>query len=109
MKIDGEMIHYEISKYLPQSEPNATERVDEKRLPDGQIATANETTEQDAIVNISKETQEAQRIKEIISSEPDIREDKVSELKERIESGRYTIDYDRVAEKLIQASLEDLS
>jgi len=108
MKIDGEMNHYEISKYLPQSESKPTERVDEKRLADEQISKANEPTEQDTIVNISKETQEAQRIKEIISSEPDIREDKVSELKERIESGRYTIDYDRVAEKLIQESLKDL-
>jgi len=108
MKIDNETIHYEISKYLPKSEPTAIERVDEKRLADEQRVKANETAEQDIIVNISKESQEAHRIQEIISSEPDIREDKVSELKERIESGRYTIDYDRVADKLIQASLEDL-
>jgi negative regulator of flagellin synthesis FlgM len=108
MKIDDTMTSHEISKYHPKSEPNPTQQVNEKFSADDQKAKANENAEQDTIVNISKESQEAQRIKELISSEPDIREDKVSELKERIESGKYSIDCDRVADKMIQASLEDI-
>jgi negative regulator of flagellin synthesis FlgM len=108
MKIDDKMIHYEIGKYLPQSMPGATEKIDEKHLPNEQRAETKEWLDQDSIVNLSRESKEAQQIKEIISSEPEIREDKVSALKERIESGRYTIDHDRVADKLVEASLEEL-
>jgi negative regulator of flagellin synthesis FlgM len=108
MKIDDEMIHYEISKCLPQSTPNAAEKTDEKHPADEQRAEAKQGPEQDTIVNLSQASKEAQHIKEIISSEPDIREDKVSELKERIESGRYRIDHDRVADKLVDAFLDEL-
>jgi flagellar biosynthesis anti-sigma factor FlgM len=108
MKIDDKMIHYEISKYLPQSTPNTTEKIDEKRLPDDQRAERKEGPEQDTIVNLSRASKEAQQIKEIISSEPDIREDVVSVLKEKVESGKYTIDHDRVADKLVDASLDEL-
>ena len=108
MKIDDKMIHCEISKYLPQSTPNATEKIDEKRLSDQQRAERKEGPEQDTIVNLSQASKEAQQIKEAISSEPDVREDKVSALKEKVESGKYTIDHDRVADKLVDASMDEL-
>jgi len=59
-------------------------------------------------VNLSQASKEAQKIKEIIASEPDVREDKVADLKERIESGRYTIDHAKVADKLVNELIDEL-
>jgi len=49
------------------------------------------------------------KIKERLDVEPDIRSDKVDELKAQIKSGQYQVDFDGLAEKMINDSLnEDL-
>ena len=106
MKIDDKIINYEISKYLPNSRPNATEKIDEKGISNEQKVEG--SADQDAIVNLSQASKEAQKIEEIIASEPDVREDKVADLKERIESGRYTIDHAKVADKLVNELIDEL-
>ena len=106
MKIDDKMINYEINKYLPKSPPNAAEKVNEKGVSDEQKVGG--SADQDTIVNLSQASKEAQKIREIIASEPDVREDKVAELKERIESGRYTIDHAQVADKLVNELIDEL-
>jgi negative regulator of flagellin synthesis FlgM len=106
MKIDDKIINYEINKYLPKSPPNAAEKLDEKRVSDEQKVGG--SADQDAIVNLSQASKEAQKIREIIASEPDVREDKVADLKERIESGRYTIDHAQVADKLVNELIDEL-
>ena len=63
---------------------------------------------QDVIVDISEASKEAQKIKEIILSEPDIREDKVADLKEKIDSGRYKVNNDLVADKIVSAFLQEI-
>jgi negative regulator of flagellin synthesis FlgM len=105
MKIDDK-ISYEINKYLPNSPPNATEKIDEKGVSNEQKVEG--SADQDAIVNLSQASKEAQKIKEILASEPDVREDKVADLKERIESGRYTIDHAKVADKLVNELIDEL-
>jgi negative regulator of flagellin synthesis FlgM len=109
MKIDDDITPYQINKQLPQSTPSAIEKADEKTPTDEKKVEGIQGPEQDTIVNISKTSQRAQHIREIISSEPDIREDKVSELKERIESGRYRIDHNLVADKLVDSFLDEIS
>ena len=42
-------------------------------------------------------------VNEIIASTPEIREDKISDLKDKIELGTYTINPKAVAEKLVDA------
>ena len=106
MKIDDKIINYEINKYLPQSPPNAAEKIDEKGVSKEQKAEG--SSDQDTIVNLSQASKEAQKIEEIIASEPDVREDKVADLKERIESGRYTIDHAKVADKLVNELIDEL-
>lgn len=108
MKIDDKTITYEISKHLSKSTPNDTEKIDEKQFVDTQRTDVQDTSEQDTIVNLSRASKEAQQIKEIISSEPDIREDKVAALKGRVESGQYKIDHSRVADKLVDAFLDEI-
>lgn len=47
------------------------------------------------------------KIKDRIQQTADIREDKVAEIRERIRSGNYTIDADRLASRMIEESLVD--
>ena len=108
MKIDDRIINYEISKQLPKPIPNATEKIEEKQHSNGQKVEGKSQLEQDTIVNLSLASKEAQLINEIISSESDLREDKVSALKEKIESKRYGIDYEGVADKLVDAFIEEI-
>jgi negative regulator of flagellin synthesis FlgM len=103
MKIDDRIIYYEVSKQLPKSTQNTTELNREKQLPDEQKSAGKAESGQDTIVNLSPALKETQLAKEIIASEPDIREDKVSELKQKIDSGKYTIDYNAVADKLVDS------
>ncbi len=108
MKIDDRIINYEISKHLPQSTPNETKKIEEKQLSDEQKVEKQDQSGQDTIVNLSQASKETQKIKEITASEPDVREDKVSALKGKIESGRYDIDHDVVADKLVDAFLDEI-
>jgi negative regulator of flagellin synthesis FlgM len=108
MKIDDRILNYEISKQLPNSTQNATKVNKEKQISDQQQIEEKAQPEQDTIVNLSQTLKETQLIKEIISSEPDIREDKVSELKQKIESGTYTIDNNAVADKLVDSFIDEI-
>lgn len=108
MKIDDRILNYEISKQLSKSTQNMTEVTREKQLPDPQQVEEKTQSGQDTIVNLSQTLKETQLIKEIISSEPDIREDKVSELKQKIESGKYTIDNNAVAGKLVDSFIDEI-
>jgi flagellar biosynthesis anti-sigma factor FlgM len=49
------------------------------------------------------------KVKDAIRNEPDVRADRVSDVKRRIQEGAYEVDAERLAESLINASLrEDL-
>ena len=108
MKIDDKITNYEISKQLSNSVQNATERVEGKQLSDEKKVEEKNLSGQDTIVDLSPALKETQAIRKIISSEPDVRENKVSELKERIESGRYKIDNEAVADKLVDAFMDEI-
>ena len=50
------------------------------------------------------------KIKSLINSEPEVRTDKVAELKDRIKSGEYKVDSDKLSKKMIEdAFQEDIS
>ena len=60
-----------------------------------------------ALSSAAKDIQEAQRQLEAI---PDVREDKVAQLKEQIENGTYQIDEEKIADKMLKdALLNDLT
>ncbi len=107
MKIHDRIINYVISK-LAKSTPNATENIEQEQLPGGQKVEKKGGSGQDTSDNLSQALKEAQKIEEIILSEPDVREDKVAALKEKIESGTYKIDHKRVADKLVDAFLDEI-
>ena len=50
------------------------------------------------------------KIKSLINSEPEVRTDRVTELKDKIKSGEYKVDSDKIAKKMIEdAFQEDIS
>jgi len=108
MKIDGRIINYEAIKNLPRTSPEVAGKVDKKNLSHEQKIEGKEGAGRDTIVNLSQASKEAQLTKEIIASQPDIREEKVASIKEKIEAGSYNIDYKAVADKLVDASIEEI-
>lgn len=59
-------------------------------------------------VDLSAKAKEYQRIRQVLDQVPDVRQEKVQELKERIESGNYAVDSGKVAAKMVGESLIDL-
>jgi negative regulator of flagellin synthesis FlgM len=108
MKIDDRIVNYEISKQLSEASVKGVENIDEKQLSNEKKIEGAEQPKQAAVVSLSQASKESRQIKEIIESSPDIREDKVSHIKESIESGGYNIDNDRVADKLVNSVLEEI-
>ncbi len=53
-------------------------------------------------VSISAKSREIQKLESVIASTPDVREDKVAKLKEKIEKGEYRVDPREVARKILQ-------
>lgn len=58
-------------------------------------------------VDLSAKAKEFQQIRQILDQTPDVRDGKIQELKDRIESGNYTIDSGKIAAKMLGESLID--
>jgi negative regulator of flagellin synthesis FlgM len=72
---------------------------------DKTAAAASTVTEK---VDLSTRAKDIQRIKQIVDQTPDIREEKVMELKRQIDNGKYEINTDKIAEKMVGESLIDI-
>jgi negative regulator of flagellin synthesis FlgM len=108
MKIDNRIIHYEINKQPPKPAQNEMEGIKGAQSQDGSKVQETDQTRQDTIVNLSTASKEAQMARKIVASEPDMRQDKVSELKQRIESGNYNVDHKAVADKMVNSFLDEI-
>ncbi len=109
MKVDDKTTTHEISQYVSKSKLSETQQIEQKQPPDEQKTEGVNGSDQDTVVNLSQASKEAQRIREIILSEPDVREEKVAELKRQIESGEYKIDHDAVADKLVDSFIDEIT
>ena len=52
-------------------------------------------------VSISNEAKEIQNIKETLEDKPEIRQEKVDQIKNQIQNGTYQVDSQKIAEKII--------
>jgi len=59
-------------------------------------------------VDLSTKAIDIQSLKSAITNLPDVREEKVQELKNRIESGKYNVSGEKIAEKMVGESLLDI-
>lgn len=60
-------------------------------------------------VNLSSETKDLQKIQQAMENEPAGRAERIAALKEQIESGEYTVDADKVAEKMAGFFLDKIA
>jgi negative regulator of flagellin synthesis FlgM len=58
-------------------------------------------------VDLSAKAKDFQRIQKILDQVPDVRQEKIKELQDRIASGNYTVDSEKVAAKMVGESLID--
>jgi negative regulator of flagellin synthesis FlgM len=59
-------------------------------------------------VDLSNKAKDIQKIKQVLEQTPEIREEKVQELKHQIETGNYTINPAKIADKMLGESLIDI-
>jgi negative regulator of flagellin synthesis FlgM len=108
MKIDDRILNYEIPKHLPKSSGSSTAKVDEIDSSVQEKGDSEKASQQDVIVNFSKTSKEVHLAKEVIASQPDVREEKVAEIKDKIQSRTYKINHGAVASKLVDDMLKDI-
>jgi len=58
-----------------------------------------------AVTNHASQT--ASKIKQTLRAEPDIRPDRVEEVKEKIRTGKYRVEPERLAESMLTAALKE--
>jgi flagellar biosynthesis anti-sigma factor FlgM len=107
MKIDDRFLSYDIGKQLPTSASDSKIKIEREKLPEEQNVEGKNLSEQDTIVNLSTSLKETQLINDVSSSEPNRRADKVSALKEQVDSGNYRVDPKAVADKLVDAYIDE--
>lgn len=108
MEINDKTTIYPIGATLIKPTFEAAERIEKKEPQDEQKTEGSGASDQHAVVSISRASREAQFIKEALESEAGVRQDKVSELKEKIDSGKYSVDAEQVASKLVDEWMDDV-
>jgi negative regulator of flagellin synthesis FlgM len=108
MKINDKIVQYDIAKYQQKSNSKPAEEIDPGRSGEVGKQRGGEAISGDAVVDFSQKTLEAQTVKEIIASEPDVRSEKVAEIKEKLDSGTYKINHQAVADKMVDSLLDEL-
>ena len=59
-------------------------------------------------VNLSTKARDIQQLQDAVNQLPDVREDKVRELKDRVDRGAYDVNGQKIAEKMVSESLLDI-
>ena len=88
------------------SKAAAAAREAKKKEKTGAAANSAVNTEGSVNANISAKGKEFARAKEIASNAPDVREEKIAELKLRIAAGKYNVDPRAVADRMVDEHLK---
>lgn len=99
-----------ISEIKPQADP--TQYIDQtqklKQLEKNQVSQSSEATNQQADrVDLSEQSKEMQKIYNVLQMTPEIRSERVDDVKKLIEENRYQVESKAVADKMIGESLFD--
>ena len=106
MKIENNYTNYELEKRpLPsgQSVTGSGESISESKKGSAE----GEGSIQDTVVNLSQASKEALLIETTIADTPDIRDEKVLALKEKIATGQYEINPQAIADKMVDHFAKD--
>ncbi len=103
MKITND-IGYEANKYIDKTTANQGVEADKKS-----IQNTGDVPKSDAVVNLSQASKEIQLAQKVIQETPDIRVEKVEDIKTQVDNNTYKIDYDKVAEKVVGTMFDDFA
>ena len=99
MKIDDKIPPIRIDAYIQQTQDKPGRKAPESRNPDP--AAKGDT------VKLSQTVKDVLKAKDQLKSIPDVREDKVEEVRNQINTGTYKIDGKKIAFNMIRDSLID--
>jgi len=108
MKIDNRVLNYTINQNHTKSITDENSKVEGKQTVDDSKAGAKNELKEEILVNFSRESKEAKLIQDVISDEPDVRHDKIAEIKAKIESDNYRINHDAVADNIVDEAIDEL-
>ena len=97
MEISGKNTYTNIDPYVEQVK--STSRPDPQTEKTAPAAISGDT------VNLSREAKEIQEAQKAAKIVPDVREDKVAEIQQRIQTGTYEVNGDKVAFNMLRESL----
>jgi negative regulator of flagellin synthesis FlgM len=89
---------------------NTIQYVNQANPPDKQTA-SQEIKKQESLVDkveLSAQSKEIKKINDVLEMTPDVRADRIEELKKLVQEGRYQVDSEAVAGKMIDQSIIDL-
>jgi len=95
-----------ISGNGPAIDPSVKQVQDKKKLDDSAKKTAHSVTKGDN-VELSQTAKDIRQAKKLLDSIPDIREEKVAQIKQQIEDGTYKIDEEKIALNMLKEALEN--
>lgn len=80
-----------------------------RRVPgdDASLSAEQVRRSQNDAVQLSPESKELQRLRDIVAKAPDVREEKVQEIKNQIKSGTYEVSAERLAGKLLGGRIDE--
>jgi negative regulator of flagellin synthesis FlgM len=69
---------------------------------------ANATTITEEKVDLSTQAKDIQQTKNALSQLPDVREEKIQEIKSQVDNGKYNVSGEKIAGKMVGESIVDL-
>ena len=94
-----------ISGNGPELDPTIKQVRNKKKIDDAAKKAPHSVSGKDR-VELSQTAKDIQQAKKLLDSIPDIREDKIAQIKQQIEDGTYKIDEVRIAGNILKESLE---
>lgn len=87
-----------------------TDKVQVKKT-EGKVASADPVVKADSSaadrVDLSSGSRDVRKMKDIIQTTPDVRLEKIQEIKAKIDSGEYSVDPQKVADKMLISLISD--
>ena len=103
MKISEVKPQTDTTQYIEQTQKS--KQIEKNQVPQSPGTTSQQTDR----VDLSDQSKEMKKIYNVQQMAPDIRTDRVNEVKKLIEENRYQVDSKAVADKMIKESIFDLT
>ena len=98
---------------VSESGNSITELISQYKINEEKVSSEPEKRAADSVVleekvTLSSAARDIQQVEKAIKELPDVREEKVHELKDRIETGKYDVNGGKIADKMLNQSILDI-